>query len=122
MCEDLTEAEELIGPEFAAVLGRLRAPDAGDEQVRAALAELEELLRRCGLVGAGAVVRGAPGTGPGPYEPLPGLGPARPLEEVHVCPGDLCDRVEVPRPAAPGPPMCAVWACPLPRFRTDRHP
>ncbi|AOR31715.1 hypothetical protein BFF78_12220 [Streptomyces fodineus] len=119
MCEDLAEAEELVGPEFTPVLERLRSPDASEHQVRTALAELEELLRQHGLVGPGAVARGE--LPAGGYQPLPGLGPGRPLEEVYVCPGDLCDRVEIPRPGPPRAPLCAVWACPLPRFRMDRE-
>lgn len=119
MCEDLAEAEELVGPEFTPVLDRLRIPDASEEQIRTALAELEELLRQRGLVGAGSVVRGDPQ--PGTYQPLPGLGAGRPLEEVYVCPGGLCDRVQIPRPGPSEAPQCAVWACPLPRFRMDRE-
>ncbi|MFD8477958.1 hypothetical protein [Kitasatospora sp. NPDC059673] len=120
MCEDLVEVDELVGPEFTGVLARLRAGNTTDEQVRDTIAELAEMLRREGLAGVGeATVRGEPGQAP--FQPLPGLGPARPLEEVYVCPGDLCDRVEIPRPGAAQAPRCAVWASPLPRFRTDRQ-
>lgn len=112
-CDDVAEFTALAGPEAARVLARLRGQDVGEREVDAVLAEVDEILRVHGL--AGGTMRGE-GTA---YDPLPGVGRGRPLEEVHVCPGDLCDRVEVPALGAAAP-TCAVWACPLPRYRVDR--
>jgi len=111
-CDDVAEVSALVGPEAAHALARLRGPDVGEGEVDAVLAEVENILRVHGLVGGAA--RGGPA-----YEPLPGVGGGRPLEEVHVCPGDLCDRVEVPTLGAAAP-TCAVWSCRLPLFRVDR--
>ncbi|KLI96869.1 hypothetical protein WQ59_26565 [Streptomyces sp. KE1] len=120
MCDDLVEAAALLGPEADEALARLRAPDLPEERILAELAHLEELMRRHGLVGGGSVSRGEADPGGTAYQSLPGLGPGRPLEEVYVCPAGLCDRVEIPRPGEAARPLCAVWACPLHRFRTDR--
>lgn len=113
-CDDVAEVASLVGPEAALVLARLREPNVGDREVDGVLAEVEDILRRHGLVGSGGAVRGGPA-----YQPLPGVGGGRPLEEVHVCPGDLCDRVEAPALGIAAP-TCAVWDCPLPLFRVDR--
>jgi hypothetical protein len=113
-CDDVAEVTALVGPDAARALARLRGPDVGEHEVDAVLAEVEDILRRHGLAGSGGPVRGGPA-----YQPLPGVGGGRPLEEVHVCPGDLCDRVEVPELGAAAP-TCAVWDCPLPLFRVDR--
>jgi hypothetical protein len=118
MCTDLAEVGDPITTEASAVLARLRDGEVTEESGRAALAELEEVLRRHGLVGADAVIRGP--SPPGGFQPLPGLGSGRPLEEVYICPGDLCDRVELPRAGVPDRPGCAVWGCPMPLFRMDR--
>ncbi|OKK17703.1 hypothetical protein AMK16_20245 [Streptomyces sp. CB00455] len=118
MCADLAELPELVGEEARAALARLRVPAAGEDQARRVLAEIEELLRRHGLTGAWTAGRGPQAAPGGPYQPLPGLAAARPVEEVLVCPGDLCDRVEIPRAGA-GQPQCAVWQCPLPPFRME---
>ncbi|MFK0257064.1 hypothetical protein [Streptomyces sp. NPDC090445] len=120
MCADLAELEDLLGDGARPLLARLRAPGASEEQVGSVLAELEDLLRRHGVVGSGGVARGPAEPGPGPdYRPLPGLGRARPQEVVLICPGGLCDRVEIPR-AGTAAPGCAVWATGLSRFRMDR--
>jgi hypothetical protein len=111
-CDDVAEVTALVGPEAAHALARLRSPNVGEREVDTVLAEVENILRVHGL--AGGAVRGGPA-----YDPLPGVGHGRPLEEVRVCPGDLCDRVEVPALGAAAP-TCAVWACPLPLFRVDR--
>ncbi|EIE98857.1 hypothetical protein [Saccharomonospora glauca] len=124
-CSDVTEAAGLLGPDASHALARLRDPDVSDRDVDLVVAEVEEILRAHGLVGSGAVPRGgASYSSPAPpgsaYQPLPGLGGGRPIEEVHVCPGNLCDRVELPRPGAAIAPTCAVWACPMPLFRMNR--
>ncbi len=95
------------------MLAKLRDRTLPDEDVDAVLAEVSELMRAGGLVGGDATSRGSR------YLPLPGIHGRRP-EVVHVCPGDLCDRVEIPRPGSGAPPVCAVWDHPLPRFRMDR--
>jgi hypothetical protein len=115
MCADLEELGEMPDPRYALTLRRLRGGEQTEEDVRTALDDLEEVLRAHGLTGAGSVARGGP---PADYRPLPGLGAGQPLEEVYVCPRDLCARVEIPRVAAP--PECAVWAGPLALFRMDR--
>jgi hypothetical protein len=111
-CDDVAEVGDLVGPEAAAVLARLRGRDVGADEFDAVLAEVEDILRVHGLTGG--AVRGGPA-----YQPLPGVGGGRPLEEVHVCPGDLCDRVEAPALGVAAP-TCAVWACSLKLFRVDR--
>lgn len=112
ICEDIAQVGDLLGPEPAQVLARLRDRTLPDEDVDAVLAEVTDLMRARGLVGGDAVFRGR-------YLPLPGVQGRRP-EVVQVCPGGLCDRVEVPRPGSGASPYCAVWDCPLPRFRMDR--
>lgn len=112
ICEDVAQVGGLLGPEPAQVLARLRDRTLPDEDVDAVLAEVTELMRTRGLVGDT--------TSRGPrYLPLPGIHGQRP-EVVHVCPGDLCDRVEIPRPGSGASLVCAVWDCPLPQFRLDR--
>ncbi len=112
-CEDVAQAGDLLGPEPAQVLARLRDRALSDEDIDAVLAEVAELMRARGLVGGDTASRGSR------YLPLPGIHGRRP-EVVHVCPGDLCDRVEIPRPGSGASPVCAVWDCPLPQFRMDR--
>jgi hypothetical protein len=113
ICEDVAEVSDLLGPEPAQLLARLRERTLPDEDVDAVLAEVSELMRARGLVSSGTVLRGPR------YLPLPGIQGQRP-EVVHVCPGSLCDRVEIPRPGNETLPSCAVWGCPLPTFRMDR--
>jgi hypothetical protein len=112
-CEDVAQVSDLLGPEPARVLAGLRDRALPAGEVDALLAEVTELMRAGGLVGGDTAVRGPR------YLPLPGVQGHRP-ELVHVCPGDLCDRVEIPRPGAGAPPVCAVWDCPLPTVRLDR--
>ncbi|MEU8329098.1 hypothetical protein [Micromonospora sp. NPDC048839] len=112
VCADIAQVGDLLGPEPAQTLARLRDRPLSDQGVDAVLAEVTELMRRSGLVGGDTTARGHH------YLPLAGIHGRRP-EVVLVCPGDLCDRVEIPRPDA-GPPHCAVWDCPLPTFRMDR--
>lgn len=109
-CSDVAEVADLVGPEPARLLARLREglPPA---EVDSVLAEVTSLLRAKGLVGGDATNRGPR------YLPLPGVHGRRP-EVVLVCPGDLCDRTEIPRTGEPS--HCAVWDCPLPEFRLDR--
>ncbi|MEV4824196.1 hypothetical protein [Micromonospora sp. NPDC049274] len=113
VCADIAQVADLLGPEPARALARLRDRSVSDEGVDAVLAEVTELMRLGGLVGGDTTVRGDR------YLPLAGIHGRRP-EVVRVCPGDLCDRVEIPRPDAGPPPRCAVWDCPLPTFRMDR--
>lgn len=112
-CEDVAKAGELLGPEPAQVLAKLRDRALPAEDVDAVLAEVTELMRVRGLVGGDTTFRGPR------YLPLPGIHGRRP-EVVHVCPGDLCDRVAIPRPGSGATPVCAVWDCPLPQIRLDR--
>ncbi|MET8040853.1 hypothetical protein ABZU25_08310 [Micromonospora sp. NPDC005215] len=113
VCADIAQVGDLLGLEPAQALARLRDRSLSDQGVDAVLAEVTELMRRSGLVGGDTTVRGDR------YLPLAGIHGHRP-EVVQVCPGDLCDRVEIPRPDAGPPPRCAVWDCPLPTFRMDR--
>ncbi|MEU4338319.1 hypothetical protein AB0F59_27310 [Micromonospora lupini] len=113
VCADIAQVGDLLGPEPAQALARLRDRSLSDQAVDAVLAEVTELMRLGGLVGGDTTVRGDR------YLPLAGIHGRRP-EVVRVCPGDLCDRVEIPRPDAGPPPRCAVWDCPLPTFRMDR--
>ncbi|MGC5288547.1 hypothetical protein [Micromonospora sp. DT231] len=113
ICADIAQVGDLLGPAPAQALARLRDLSLSDEGRDAVLAEVTELMRRGGLVGGDTTVRGER------YLPLAGIHGRRP-EVVQVCPGDLCDRVEIPRPYADPPPRCAVWDCPLPAFRMDR--
>jgi hypothetical protein len=115
-CGDVADAGALVGPKPAHTLARLRAPGVSEREVDTVLAEVEEILRARGLLGSGSASRGESGS---VYRPLPGLGGGHPIEEVHMCPGDLCARVEVARPGT-AVPTCAVWGCPLPLFRADR--
>jgi hypothetical protein len=110
VCSDVAEVADLLGAEPAHLLARLRE-ELPAAEVDAVLAEVTSLLRAKGLVGGEATNRG-----PG-YLPLAGIRGRRP-EVVLVCPGDLCDRMEIPR--AGESPRCAVWDCPLPEFRLDR--
>ncbi|MQY10236.1 hypothetical protein SRB5_03430 [Streptomyces sp. RB5] len=111
ICEDIAEVADLLGPDPAQLLARLREGALPDEDVDTVLSEVSELMRAAGLVSSDTVLRGPR------YLPLPGIQGRRP-EVVHVCPGGLCDRVEIPRPGTS--PSCAVWDCPLPTFRMDR--
>ncbi|MEU5785919.1 hypothetical protein [Micromonospora lupini] len=113
VCADIAQVGDLLGPEPAQALARLRDRSLSDQTVDAVLAEVTELMRLGGLVGGDTIARGDR------YLPLAGIHGRRP-EVVRVCPGDLCDRVEIPRPDAGPPPRCAVWDCPLPTFRMDR--
>jgi hypothetical protein len=119
---DLVDAGVVDEADCRPTLDRLGAPTVDDGEVRATLADLEELLRRRGVPGPGTVPRGIPSSGqkgwPG-YQPLPGVGFGRPIEVVYVCPGDLCSRTELPRSGSPVS-VCAVWGRPLRPFRTDR--
>ncbi|MDG4758239.1 hypothetical protein [Micromonospora sp. WMMD710] len=113
ICADIAQVGDLLGPEPAQALTRLRDTSLSDQSVDVVLAEVTELMRARGLVGGDTPARGHR------YLPLAGVRGRRP-EVVQVCPGDLCDRVEIPRPDAGPPPRCAVWDCPLPAFRMDR--
>ncbi|MFG2049109.1 hypothetical protein ACGFIW_16980 [Micromonospora sp. NPDC048935] len=113
VCADIAQVGDLLGPEPAQALARLRDRSVSDRGVDAVLAEVTELMRLGGLLGGDTAARGHH------YLPLAGVHGRRP-EVVLVCPGDLCDRVEIPRPDAGPPPRCAVWDCPLPTFRMDR--
>ncbi|MDG4781168.1 hypothetical protein O7614_16080 [Micromonospora sp. WMMD961] len=113
ICADVAQVGDLLGPEPAQALTRLRDRSLSEQGVDAVLAEVTELMRVAGLVGGDTTARGDR------YLPLPGIHGRRP-EVVQVCPADLCDRVEIPRPDAEAPPRCAVWDCPLPAFRMDR--
>jgi hypothetical protein len=113
VCEDIAQVSDLLGPEPAQVLAKLRVRTLPDEDVDAVLAEVTELMRARGLVGGDTTSRGPR------YLPLPGIHGRRP-EVVHVCPGGLCDRVEIPRPGSGASPVCAVWDSPLSPFRMDR--
>ncbi|MEU8211531.1 hypothetical protein AB0B85_20320 [Micromonospora sp. NPDC049044] len=111
ICADIAQVGDLLGPAPAQALARLRDRQRSDQGVDAVFAEVTELMRVGGLVGGDPIVRGHR------YLPLAGIHGRRP-EVVQVCPGDLCDRVEIPRPDA-DPPRCAVWDCPLTTFRMD---
>ncbi|MEU7929565.1 hypothetical protein [Micromonospora sp. NPDC049801] len=113
ICADIAQVGDLLGPEPTRALTRLRDRSLSDQGVDAVLAEVTELMRLAGLVGGDTTVRGDR------YLPLAGIRGRRP-EVVQVCPADLCDRVEIPRPDGGPPPRCAVWDCPLPAFRMDR--
>ncbi|WP_140158160.1 hypothetical protein [Micromonospora sp. NBS 11-29] len=122
VCADMADVADLVDltdPEAERVRTRLRADDVTEEEVREALNALVEFLRRHGVTAVLDTARGAEVLG-GDFTGLPVIGHGRPLEEVYVCPGDLCDRVEIARPGRPAAPPCAVWARPLRRFRTDR--
>ncbi|MGV9213110.1 hypothetical protein ACTFTM_14730 [Micromonospora sp. RB23] len=113
VCADIAQVGDLLGPEPARALTRLRDRSLSDQSVDAVLAEVTELMRVGGLVGGDTTVRSDR------YLPLAGIHGRRP-EVVQVCPADLCDRVEIPRPDAGPSPHCAVFDCPLPTFRMDR--
>ncbi|GHJ13184.1 hypothetical protein [Micromonospora sp. AKA38] len=122
VCADMVDVADLVdltGPEAEPVLARLRADDATEEAVRVALDEVADLLRRHGLTGVLGAARGGEVL-PDGFTGLPAIGTGRPLEEVYVCPGNLCDRTEIRRPGATAAPSCAVWARPLLLFRLDR--
>lgn len=113
LCADVAEVADLLGPEPARALAALQDRTLPVEDVDAVLAEVSDLLRAGGLVGTDAASRGVR------YLPLPGIEGRRP-EVVLVCPGNLCDRVEMPRAGAGASPVCAVWDRALPEFRMDR--
>ncbi|MER5629210.1 hypothetical protein [Streptomyces nitrosporeus] len=81
-----------------AVLTGLRA---GGDAARLT-AEVDELLRRCGLARGLGELRAPTGAA------LPYLGPGHPVEEAHVCPAGVCDRV-----ALDGAGTCELFALPL---------
>lgn len=113
LCEDVAQVGDLLGPEPARALAALQDRTLPAEDVDAVLTAVSDLLRAGGLVGTDAVSRGVR------YLPLPGIEGRRP-EVVLVCPGNLCDRVEVPRAGAGATPVCAVWDRAMPEFRMDR--
>lgn len=122
VCADLVDVADLVdlaGPEAEPLLSRLRADRVTEDAVREALDELVDLLGRHGLTGVLGAARGAEPLS-GVFTGLPVIGRGRPLEEVYVCPGDLCDRAEIRRPGIPAAPSCAVWARPLRLDRQDR--
>lgn len=96
VCEQLVELREIADacderPRLERIIEALRTDTA------AALAELDELLRRCGV--PAGIGRGIGG--------LPGVGAGHPVEEVYVCPERLCARVVLPH-RVPEAPVCLL--------------
>jgi hypothetical protein len=92
--DDLRTIASRYGEEsrLESVLTRIR------DHVPDALAELDELLRRCGVPGGtGRQVGG-----------LPPAGPGHPVEEAYVCPLRRCARVELPATGKTAAPSCAL--------------
>jgi hypothetical protein len=88
-------------PALRRILVRLRR----DRDAQSAWAELEELLRRCGVPG---------GLGGGSADRtwriggLPEFGAGHPVQEGFVCPVDRCARVELPDADPNAMPTCGL--------------
>lgn len=103
LCDQFTGIRAVVArrgqlPALETILSGLRA--GGDAE--RLLADMDELLRRCGMARGLGELRAAGGAA------LPYLGPGHPVEEAHVCPVGVCDRVVLD-----GAGRCELFALPL---------